>query len=140
MVSYNLQIRGFYTDKYSRIYLVYNSLKDSCYFYQPTKIPHFILNKDTNNFIPNEKLLEIIKQSYHKKITWEKFLNKHSIYIKYSSKFNTYVFDIHIYLKINRKGLIKKIRNIVIDAYTGKVLDDFKTEGTAINSKGCFIL
>jgi hypothetical protein len=137
--SYNLTIRGFSTDELSRIYLVHDILNDSFYFYQPERIPPFIMNKNTNNFITNELLLKIIQGYYSRLSTWKKVDEKTDITLRYSSKCNIYVFEIKKVLKKGRKGLIKKYRNIIVDAYNGDIVDDYITDGISFGDSGCAI-
>ncbi len=138
--SYNLTIRGFSTDELSHIYVVHDILKDSLYFYQPERIPPFIMNKSTNNFITNELLLNIIQSYYTRLSTWKKVNEKTEITFRYSSKCNIYVFEILIILKKDRKGNIKKFRNIIIDAYNGNIVDDNITNKIHIEGSGCAMM
>lgn len=140
ITSYNLIIRGFSTDELSQIYLVHDILKDSPFFYQPERIPPFIMNKSTNNFITNELLLEIIQGYYSRLSTWKKVNEKAIITFRYSSKCNIYVFEINIILKKDRKDNIKKFRNIIMDAYNGNIVDDYVTEGISIEGSGCAMM
>lgn len=122
IISYNLNIRGFSTEESSRIYIIHDVNKDSCYFYQPEIIPPFILKRDTNNFITNEQLLKIIQQKYSKRATWKKLAWKSNTKICYFPKRNIYIFDVEIRIKTSKILNYIKYKRLVVNAYTGEVL------------------
>ncbi len=122
IISYNLIIRGFSTEENSRIYIIHDVKKDSCYFYQPEIIPQFILKKDTNNFITNEQLLKIIQQKYSKRATWEKLAWKSNTKICYFPKRNIYVFDVEIIIRTSKIWNYIKYKRLIVNAYTGEIL------------------
>jgi len=138
--SYNLTLRGFSTDELSQIYLIHDIYKDSLFFYQPERIPPFIMNKNPNNFITNELLLKIVQGHYSRLSTWKKINEKTEITFRYSSKCDIYVFEIIIILKKDRQGNIKKLRDLIIDAYNGNIVDDIITDKIHIEGSGCTMI
>jgi len=125
IISYNLHIRGFETDEESKVYVIHDKLKDSCFFYNQEVIPPFLLQRDTNNFISNEQLLKIIQKEYSRKATWNNLSQKYSAKIDYFPIHNTYVYNIKIILKESKLRNYVKYKVLIIDAYNGKIMKKF---------------
>jgi hypothetical protein len=127
IISYSLNIRGYNTGSFQFVYVIHDLKMDSCYFYKPERIPPFILKRDTNNFISNKQILEIVKQSISKKAIVRFFYYKSYFYgeIHYFPKHNTYIFQITVILKRSKIRNFIKYKILIIDAYSGKLYGDF---------------
>lgn len=137
IINYNIIIRGFQTLG-KPINVIYNPSKDSCYFYNTECIPPFISNHDSINLITNEKLLEIIQKNHSKKTKMVDLTNKYYIHLEYVHEKKSYVFVFEDIIKYGTNfRRPKKTKHIIIDAYSGIVLEQYfvitNKEGTLPN-------